>query len=153
MVEVRPFTEADIPALLDMARRMHAESPRFARFTFSPRKCEQIMRNLLGNPQAGGILVAKKAGIIVGMVVPLVVEHFFGVEKTASDLAVYVAPEHRGGSIVVRLVRAFEKFARERAAVEAALGVSTEIHADRTVELYRGLGYRLSGYIMVKELF
>lgn len=153
MAEIRAATEKDIPAMLGLAKRMHGESPRFARLTFSPAKCEALLRGLLGGQVVGGVLVAEKAGIIVGMAAGFVVEHFFGIEKVASDLAVYVAPEHRGGSIAVKLIRAFEKVGREGGAVEVTLGISTEVAAERTVALYQDLGYRLSGYLMLKELF
>lgn len=153
MVEIRAAVEQDIPAMLGLAKRMHGESPRFSRLTFSPAKCEALMRGLLAGKVAGGVLVAEKAGIIVGMAAVYVVEHFMAIEKVASDLAVYVTPECRGGSIAPKLIKAVERMAREAGAVEVTLGISTEVAADRTLALYQDLGYRLSGYLTFKELF
>ena len=153
MANLRAAVEKDIPALLGLAKRMHGESPRFSRLTFAPEKCEALLQALTSGKVAGGVLVAEKAGIIVGMVAGFVVEHFFGIEKTASDLAIYVAPEHRGGLIAAKLIRAFERLVRELGAVEVTLGISTELNVERTVELYQGIGYRRSGVSMLKELF
>lgn len=152
VAEIRAATVADIPALLGLAKRMHAESPRFARRTFVPGKCEAVIRALLTGQVAGSVFVAEKNHAIVGMAAGFVVEHFFGDEKTASDLAVYVTPEERGGSIAIKLIRAFEHAVRAAGAVELTLGISTEIAAERTVDLYERLGYRRSGYSMLKEL-
>lgn len=153
MADVRLATEADIPAIVGLAKRMHGESPRFARLTFVPEKVAAAALAVVSGRVQGGALVAEKGRIIVGMMVGFVTEHFFGAEKTASDLAVYVAPEHRGGLIAVKLIRAFEQIARKAGAVELLLGISTEVAAERTLELYQGLGYRRSGFSVLKELF
>ena len=153
MVEVRSASLADLPALVGLARRMAAESPRFSRVTFVPAKFEALIRSLIEGRLVGSVLVAEKSGEIVGMVAALVVEHFFGAQKTASDLGVYVAPEHRGGSVAVKLVRALEQLVRAAGAVDLTLGVSTEIMAERTADLYERLGYRRSGFSMLKELY
>lgn len=153
MVEIRPATVDDVPAILGLAKRMHAESPRFSRRAFSAAKCEAALAALLAGRLTGSTLVAEKDRTIIGMMVGIVTEHFFGTEKMATDLALYIAPEHRGGSLAPKLIKAFEKAMRATGAVEVSLGISTEIAAERTVELYRAQGYRLSGYSMLKELF
>jgi GNAT superfamily N-acetyltransferase len=155
-VTIRKAVEADIPTLVELGRRLHDESPHFVRYEYSSEKVAALARRLivgesLLSPPPGGVLVAELEGRIVGMIVGLVIEHFFGSSRFATDLTFYVAPEHRGGSTAVRLIRAFEEWARENGAQYFVPGTSTEIQPERTLELYKHLGYRLSGYVMTKE--
>lgn len=155
MASVRTATEADIPALIAMGRKMHAESPRFKSLAFSAEKCEALIRRLLDPlPQPPGtVLVAVEGPQVVGMMGGFVVEHFFSHDRYASDLVVYVAPGHRGGSAFVRLVFAFEDWAASRGACEIVLGVSTELNPEATVAMYERLGYaRLQGRSVLKRV-
>lgn len=153
MVEVRPAELADVPAVLGLARRMHAESPRYRGRNFDESKVERTLQAVMTGALPGGALVAVSGGTVVGMIAGFVVEQFFGPDKTASDFALYVAPEHRGGSAGVRLVKTFEKLVRALGALDLTLGISAEIDAERVAGLYERLGYRRSGFTLVKELF
>lgn len=151
MAKVRLATEDDIPALVQLGAAMHAESPRYNRFAFDAEKTQGFIRNLVVSP-VGFAAVAEEAGALVGMLGGIAIEHFFGHDLTAVDVAVYVAPAHRGGSIALRLVQEFEHWAQSVGAREALLGVSTEVQPERTSKLYTRLGYRLSGYLHLKDL-
>ena len=140
-MNIRKATALDIPALLSMGRAMHAESPRFSPLSYSDVKVYELIDHLFRTPKAGGILVAEHSGEVVGMVVFFVAEHFFGGDKFASDLCVYVTPEYRGGSAFTRLVYAFEKWADDLGVTEKLLGVSTGIHTEQTVRMLERLGY------------
>ena len=85
------------------------------------------------------------------MLVGLVSEHFFGHDLMASDLTFYIDKEHRGGTLGVRLMRQFEAWAKCMGARVISLGISTEIDAKRTGELYLRMGYRVTGEMFVKE--
>jgi GNAT superfamily N-acetyltransferase len=100
----------------------------------------------------GCIFVAERERILVGMMAGFVFEHFFGFDKIASDYVLYVSPAHRGGTLMVRLVKAFESWAIGLGADEIAVGVSTEVDPQRTVMLYERLGYRRSGFNVLKEI-
>lgn len=151
MAKVRTATLADVPALVQMGAAMHAESPRFSRFDFDPAKTELFICGLITG-ERGLAVVAEEGAQIVGMLGALAVEHFFGHALLVTDVAVYVAPSHRGGSTVLRLIHAFEDWGRLVGAIEGMLGVSTEVLPERTSRLYENMGYRLSGYIHLKDL-
>src|SRR3990172_4990705 len=140
MATVRRATENDVPFLLAMAPVMHAESPRFRSLDYSEEKVFHLFHWLISSGE-GGLLVAEMEGKIVGMLGFVVGEFFFGRDRYASDLFVYVTPESRGGSAFLRLVKAFEAWANEFGVAEKLLGVSTGIHTERTVRAYEGLGY------------
>lgn len=154
MAEIRRATPADTEALIAMGAALHAESPRYRDMAFKPEKLRQLAERL-ADPAAAdlsAVFVAESAGEPVGMFVAVMAERWFCDELYVTDLTVYVKPEHRGGSSFFRLVRAVEQWAAERGVTDIAVGVSTEVHAERTVRAYERLGYTLSGYTVTKAL-
>jgi GNAT superfamily N-acetyltransferase len=152
VAEVRRATPADTPALIAMGRALHDESPRYRDMPFSEAKLVKLSSRLHGSLLCSDavILVATAAGEIVGMTIGILAERWFNDERYVTDLTVYVKPEHRGGSAFPRMVKALEAWAAEQGVSDLAVGVSTEIHAEKTVRAYEKLGYRLAGYTMVK---
>lgn len=153
MAAVRPATAADLPALIEMGQALHDESPRYQGMGFSAEKLRRLFERLQGTllTKPGCCLVAEEGGYIVGMAVGIIAERWFSDELYLTDLTVYVRPEHRTGVTFLRLVRALERWARDRGLADVVLGVSTEIHAQETVRAYEAMGYRLTGYTMVKR--
>ncbi len=149
MANIRQATLDDIPMLMEMGKRMHQESPRFRMMDFSEDKCRQLGEALI---PSGSIFIAEKEGEAVGMMIGFITEHYFGYDLMASDLAVYVVPEHRGGSLGVRLIKVFEQWAEDNGARVITLGISTEVEAKRTLGIYEKLGYATKGYITTKEI-
>jgi GNAT superfamily N-acetyltransferase len=154
---VRAATEADIPAIIEMGRALHAESPRYSRMSFAAEKIDALARSLivgtLVSDAPGGVLVAEKNGQIVGMMAGFVSAPFFSHDKIASDYTFYVKPEHRKtGRIALKLVRAFEAWAIAAGAADIVPGTSTEIDADSTRRFYEKLGYKHYGHAMIKRL-
>lgn len=150
MAKVRRAVGADFPTLIAMGHDMRDESPRFSRLGYSPDRCLELLAGLSVSPQ-GLVLVVEQDGMIVGMLLGFISKHFFSDDLTASELVVYVVPEARGGNAVVKLLRHFEVWATEQGAADIVLGVSTEVHADRTAQLYQRLGYAPSGHSLVKR--
>ena len=138
----------DVPTLIELGRVMHQESPRFRGMDYDEEKLMQLGANLVNQ---GGIFLAEKDGKPLGMILGMVTEHFFGHDLMACDLAVYVHPDHRGGTLAVRLIKKFEAWAFSMGAKVITMGVSTEVEADRTGQLYKRLGYRMTGVLAVKE--
>jgi len=153
-MDVRRATPEDTEALIAMGQAMHAESPRYQGMRFDPAKLRRLAEYLQGTllVQPGLVLVAVQGGELVGMFVAVLSERWFSADRFVSELAVYVKPEHRGGTAFVRLVRTMERWALAQGVPDIALGVSTGIHPGRTVRAYRKLGYRLGGYTMTKNL-
>lgn len=135
-----------------MSKDMHAESPRFCDLDYSEEKMRGILQHIIAGKLPGGVLVAECDSVPIGMLGFLVTEHFFGSDKIASDLGVYVAPEHRGSSAFVRLVQAFEEWADTFGVKENSLGVSTGIHAEQTAGFLVRLGYERCGINLLKKV-
>jgi GNAT superfamily N-acetyltransferase len=149
--QLRRATPADIPALVAMGGRMHAESPRYSRYPYQPERIRRAVGLMLASP-ACFVLIAERDGAPAGFFGGMLSEHPFSGHFYAGDAAVYVTPECRGMSILPRMLRAFERWADDVGAEEVTLGVSTEVQTERTARLYSRLGYRLSGGILAKEL-
>jgi GNAT superfamily N-acetyltransferase len=151
---IRVATPADAPAMIDMGRALALESPKYRDMTFDEAKLmalgERINSVLMSDLACS--FVAERAGQVIGMMVVGMAERFFGGDLYVTDLTLYVKPEHRGGLAFARLVQAAEAWARERGVRDACFGVSTEVHAERTVHAYQRMGYRLTGYTLTKTL-
>ncbi|MGJ7508679.1 N-acetyltransferase family protein [Variovorax sp. GT1P44] len=153
MATVRRATEADLDAMVAMGQALHDESPRYQGMAFSPEKLRRLWEHLKGTllTEVGCVFVAEHEGEVIGLTVGLIADRWFSEERYLTDLTMYVKPEHRDGMAFRRLVRALEQWGQEQGISQLALGVSTEIHADRTVRAYERMGYRLAGYTMVKQ--
>lgn len=137
---IRPMTAQDIPALLVLGAAMHGES-RYAKLDFDSEKLRLLGETMLGNPDSWLALVAERDGDIIGFCCGYVAPHFFGNDLTSGDLAIYVSPDHRGGMIGARLVKAYDAWCSKKGVKQPLLGVSAGITPDRTGQLYERLGY------------
>lgn len=149
MVSIRLATPADAAALLALGQRMRDEGPHFLKLDFSLEKAALVIGRLIAN---NGALVACKDEQVIGMLGFVVVEHLWGHDKIASDVAIFVDPIHRGCSAFLRLVRVFETIAVERGAKMLELGVSAGIDNGRTAKMFSALGYYDHGIGMRKEV-
>jgi hypothetical protein len=102
VTNVRFADSADIAEIARLGKIMHDESPRFSKFPYSPKKVTEFAAALMSSP-ASCVIVAERPHIgIIGFYGGFVAEHYFSEAKFASDAAVFVAPEYRGGSAFVR---------------------------------------------------
>lgn len=82
-----------------------------------------------------------------------VMEHYFSKDKKAVESGFFVRPEHRNGMVGVRLIRSFEKWAKDHDAKHIWLGYSSGIgDIDRIQQYYKALGYNYEGFFCRKKL-
>ena len=73
--------------------------------------------------------------------------------KAASDLLLYVKPEKRGTPIAMRLVKMYEKWAKDQNVDYLMIGQSTAIgNMDRVGKFYEKLGFQITGFNLTKGL-
>lgn len=145
MTDIRRGTAADIPRMVELGQRMHAESPRFSPYRFDPERLEASLRGLMEMP-LGLVLVALHDGEIVGGMLAIAADHYACEMRQASDLALFVDPDRRGGAAAVRLINAYREWAREIGA-EASICPSTGIEQDRAGRLLHALGAHASATV------
>ena len=143
-MEIRSLEWADIPAVVDLAKQMHAESA-FSRFEFDDSKMAAQLTMPLTHPNQQFCHVAVSDGEIVGALFGYVSEFIFGPQLIASDYGWYVLPKARGTSAGVRLLKNFQRWAKDQGASEVSMGVSTDVHKDKTGKLFKKLGYKHVG--------
>ena len=150
MINIRPATRDDFPALLEMARAMHAESPRYRGIPLSEEKLGHLILQLHGHPLTGALFVADLGGVIIGTMWGYLAEYFFSEERMATDVLLYVSPEHRRGRTARRLAEAFEQWGAERGALNIQPGVSTCVNNTGCARFYERMGYHVTGFNLSK---
>lgn len=138
---IRRATLADVAALVDLARAMHAESTTHRRLSFNSAKVAQLFASMIGCPLRALVIVSDTAGVIDGGALAQIDEHFFSDDLVAQEMAVYVVPSKRGTLRAARLVAAIDAWARAMGAKLLQAGCTTGNSAERTIELYEHLGF------------
>lgn len=141
---IRPGTLKDIDALMPLAFAMHAESPRFSRYTFLPERARQSLEMVLNMKERGFMLVAEQDGMLIGGMVAFSMPHFACDVVQAGDLSIFIDEQHRGGSLAARLIKAYLKWA-ESIGAEPSIGINTGVHPERTAQLLQALGAAQTG--------
>jgi len=126
MTMIRDAALDDLPVLLALGEAMHAESPRYRRLSFDADRLEATLRQLIGQVN-GFVQIASAGGTVDGVMVAMVAPHWTSWDLVASDLALYVMPDARGGRVGARLVQAYLEWALERGATMVQAGVTAGI--------------------------
>ncbi len=111
------------------------------------------LRRLLGAKGPVQCLVAREGEALLGTIILSIGPLWYAPKVlVARDLLVWVAPEHRGGSTFIRMIRAMEAWARNVGITKLYLSQSTGIEVDKTARLYEKLGYSVSGFLSCKRM-
>jgi GNAT superfamily N-acetyltransferase len=135
---LRKATPADFDRLLELGRRMHAESW-YAYLPFDEGKVYGVFEQLVTSPH-GYAMVYERDGEILGGMLGIIAELWFCRELCATDLALFVEPDRRGGVVGARLVADFIAWADRAGVAEKSLAVSTGVLKEATGRLYEGMG-------------
>lgn len=147
MSMIRPATTADIPRLVELGCAMHAESPAFRGMRFDADKLAGVIAAAIGSP-AGFVRVIERDSRVVGGMVAMAAPHYFSPDLVACDLALFIAPEHRGGMAAARLLSAYRDWGRDLGVAKVQLGVMAGIEAWMVEALCERLGARRAGVVM-----
>ena len=145
---IRRANPTDIPELLALGRKMHAESW-YAYLPYDDDKIATVLENTM---QHGFVAVTETDGQIVGGIAGAISAFWFCRDLMAHDLALFVEPTRRGGIAAARLVQAFIGWAHDHGAREISLAVSTGVRVVETGELFQAMGLRHVGGIYKARL-
>lgn len=146
---IRPATTADIPRIIELGTLLHATSS-YSKMAFVPAKAAAFMQALM--ERDGVVFVAEIDGVVVGGMAGGVVDQWFSDELIAYDFSIFVEPRRRNGLIAIKLMRAFEEWARIKGAKQIHMGIGTDINVEGTSRLYEHMGFRHFGPLFMKEL-
>lgn len=105
---IRFATDQDKPELVRLCRRFLETSSYGASF---PATDDALRRNVMLTQELGVCFVADTGSKLVGMLAVLALPHQLTEELYADELAWFVEPEHRNGTIGPRLLVALERWA------------------------------------------
>lgn len=143
---IRFATVEDIPALVEGGRRMHALT-RFRDQPYNEEKVTKAFNELIQRGQGKYLyLVAEDAeDNIVGALIGVVEQQIFSDYFTASIMHYDVLPEARMGGYAVRLLKAFEQWAKNRKVIEINFGINSGTEFETIGRFARRMGYAKVG--------
>lgn len=150
---IRFATVEDIPALVVLGKSMHAIT-RFRSFRYDEEQVAQALRAALGQGKGRYVCFIAEDGKtqIVGALLAVLERHIFTDQITASVMHYDVLPERRMGGYGLRLMKAFEQWARNREVAEISFGVNSgDAHA-RIGSFARRIGFEAVGENFVKAM-
>lgn len=150
-VNVRHAEQEDFDVVMGHIAAVYAESPRYSKKKYNPEKAASLVQYFVSDPASGGF-VCEVDGVVVGIIGGAVAEYFASDNKYVADILIYVEPKFRGTSAFVRLIKAFEEWARAQGVPDVILGISLDIEPEQAVCVYEKLGYRMYSYSLIKTL-
>jgi GNAT superfamily N-acetyltransferase len=148
-MHIRFANQFDIEHIVRLSRAAINES-RYARYGIVEAKIETLVNASLESDELVALLAVDGDDVPFGFLGGIVSHHYFADMKYATNLVVYVSPEARGSRAAIKLIREFERVAKERGADEIMLGVTAGFHAPRIEKFYNALGYQTVGALTVK---
>lgn len=145
-MQIRSATLEDIPALVELGRRLHALT-RFRIYDYNASRVGEQLRALIENRRGSHCFFVAEdgTGIPAGALIGCVERHFFSDLPVASIVQLVVLPERRMGGAGLRLLSAFRKWAENRDAFEICAGVNSGTDIGRMDRFLKRLGFRLTG--------
>jgi GNAT superfamily N-acetyltransferase len=150
---IRFATVDDIPALVALGKRMHAIT-RFRTFAFDEERVAQALRAALEKGTQRYVCFVAEDGDkqIAGALLAVLERHIFSEQLTASVMHYDVLPERRMGGYGLRLMKAFEQWARNRAVAEISFGINSGEGFEQVGGFARRIGFAAVGENFVKEI-
>lgn len=148
-MQIRPATEADIPAIVGMSARFYPTT-HYAEFApFCPDSvaalCEQLIEGHV-------LLLAEVDGRVEGMAGSFCAPFFFNRAMTVGyEVVWWVNPEVRGGAIAVALLNANESACKAKGCARLQM-VHMPNSPPQAAALYERMGYARSEISYTKEL-
>ena len=144
---VRKATPDDAFDVLMLAHQFAKEAP--AGFKFSKDKVESFFDRVLADPTMV-LFVSEDEDGIGGFIVGLYTDHAFNDAKMAAELGWFMTKDKRGGTQAIRLVKAFEQWAKDIGAEYVAM--CDIIGLSDLANLYDRSGYSLTERTFMKEI-
>lgn len=141
-MSIRDATLSDISSILELSEAMHQES-RFKVFSYDKEKMRALITTLITNDY--GIVIVMDDNGIVGGIMAIVSEHYFGRDKMASDLALFVWQDSRSTKVAMKLIKEYIIQAKEKDAVDICISNTTGYKSESVGRFYQMLGFNRVG--------
>lgn len=150
-MRIRDFTIDDVPTMIELGRKMQAES-NYDGLSFDPDVLMEMGYEWEADRASRFAKIAEdENGKIYAMYVGFISRYYFGQDLVANDLLLFCDPDRRGGLAAAKLIKAFEEWAFANGAKEVRPASSTGVQIERTKQLYEALGYETIGHVFRKR--
>ena len=144
---VREATPDDDFDILVLTRQFMREAPHF--FKFNKERCSNFLLRVGSSPDMVAFVSEDEDGIN-GFILGLYTDHAFNDAKVAAELGWFMTKDKRGGTQAIRLVKAFEQWAKDIGAEYVAM--CDIIGLSDLANLYDRSGYSLTERTFMKEI-
>lgn len=141
----------DIEQMVEVGRKFYNETYHVKYGPFEEQKIRRMIKTANEQPNKLFVAYDKAGDIITGFVVGVYTELPFSNTKVVQDMGVYVAPDKRGTSLGIKLIKLLEKWSLDQKADCTIICHNTGINTEQSIPLFKRLGYFLGGHIFVKE--
>lgn len=146
---IRAATHADIPRLVELGTLLHDTST-YAATSFNPDKVARFLGQLIDG--LGVVFAAEVNGVVVGGFAGAITEQWFSDDLLAYDYSLFIEPSKRQGVMALKLILAFQNWAKAKGAKHIHMGITTGINTEGTARLYTRLGFQYVGPLFTMEV-
>lgn len=145
---IKLSTLDDIGNLLDLSQAFCDES--VYKGTFDRDKVQTVYEGIIKDPSSGILIQFDVEDTPVGFICLTFNPLIFSTRTNVTELAWYVSPEHRSGSVGPKLLKAAEYWAKE--VMEADYMTMGHLNTPRLGEYYEKLGFVKQEELYLKDL-
>lgn len=150
-------TELILPSqvedILELSPIHHAEG--YPYLDYSDEKLRFVFNRIMEDQERDlyNMFLAYKEDELIGYAYCHISQYVFSTQRSSTLEMLYVKKAARGSRVFLKLLKAYEEWARLRGCVEFFVGVSLDdmTLADKTSRLYEKVGYGRFGYIHKKR--
>jgi len=150
-IKVRKAELSDAPNILKLCVKFH-QSSLYKNYDLSQNKLLGVIQYSISGEAFCWVI--EEGSNIIGFMMGCVDEHWFGKDRIANDLAIYLLPNKRkyAFSALTRLITQFEKWAVDQGAAEVCVATSSGTDTKAYQSFLNRKGYTTIGYLTKKEL-
>lgn len=140
-VVVRPAEPDDLPALMRMTQEFHAASPCSTYIPFCPASMADTLHRLAVS-DSSCLLVGAVGGDVQGMIAGVASPHYVNAAHTTThELFWWVDPKARHTRLGLRLLQAFEDWAKQMGSGTLFMASTATLTPDKLARFYQRKGY------------
>lgn len=149
MSTLRIAAVEDLPRLAHLAEEFYSSTDVLHGFHLD--RFIALWTTLLGNG-SGVVFLLEKGGEIIGTIGGVCYPETYSPRLISQEFHMFIAKEHRGGFGLLKLMRAFENWAREKGCTEVRIAHLHDLQPERLGPFYQRLGYKQLEVNYMKKL-
>ena len=147
---IRRLKKEDIVPLVNIGALMHKQGS-FKKIRYDKDKLFQVALSSINSNDKAWFVAEDEDGYI-GMMGGFIGTFYFSHEKFAADYLIYIPENKRGGKAAIKLLNAFEEWAKEKGVSEIRVGTANGTKPKAVRKFYEWRKYDFIGYLLRKEL-